>query len=106
MADLWSDLLECLDLRPAPDGERAGFEGRNQQLTYHRVFGGQLLAQFIQGARRTCPDKAVKSLHVLFPREGRSDEPVRYAVDCHHEGRSFATLSIVARQAKGVAATA
>jgi hypothetical protein len=48
--DLWTDLLSCLDLRPVPSGgageEHAGddvaeFEGRNQQLDYHRVFGGR-----------------------------------------------------------------
>jgi acyl-CoA thioesterase II len=54
--DLWTDLLACLDI--ASDTEPGTFEGRNQQLEYHRVFGGQLLAQFIQIARLTCPDKA------------------------------------------------
>ena len=42
------------------------FEGRNQHLDYHRVFGGQLLGQFIRIASATCPDKAVKSQHVVF----------------------------------------
>lgn len=111
MPDLWTDLLSCLDLGgPTPetngdDPAVAVFEGKNQQLTYHRVFGGQMLAQFIRAARLTCPDKAVKSLHTLFPKEGRSDEPVRYEVERHHEGRTFATLSIVARQSRGVVAT-
>jgi acyl-CoA thioesterase II len=105
MADLWSDLLACLDLRRLP-AARSAFEGRNQQLSYHRLFGGQMLAQFAQAASLTCPDKAVKSLHVLFPRAGRSQEPVRYEVDCQHEGRTFATLTIAARQAPGVVATA
>jgi acyl-CoA thioesterase-2 len=110
MPDLWTDLLGCLDLRAEPEanghGSAAVFEGRNQHLTYHRLFGGQLLAQFVRAACLFCPDKAVKSLHVLFPKEGRADEPVRYEVDCHHQGRSFATLSIVARQTQGVVATA
>jgi len=102
MADLWSDLLDCLDLRTLPDG----FEGRNQQLTYHRLFGGQLLAQFVRAAELTCPGKAVKSLHTLFPRAGTSEEPVTYEVSRHHEGGTFATLTILARQSKGVIATA
>src|SRR5205823_130915 len=109
MSDLWSDLLVCLDLQPAANdvaGAPKGFEGRNQRLAYHRVFGGQLLGQFVRAARLTCPDKEVKSVHALFPREGRSDEPIHYEVECQHEGRSFATLAIVARQDKGVAATA
>jgi acyl-CoA thioesterase-2 len=61
--DLWSDLLGCLDLRPAPSKdageERAGhdvtdFEGRHQRLNYHRVIGGQLLGRFI---RIACPGR-------------------------------------------------
>jgi acyl-CoA thioesterase len=47
------------------------FEGANQQLSYHRLFGGQLLGQFIRAACLTCPDKTVKSLHAVFAREGR-----------------------------------
>jgi len=121
MPDLWTDLLACLDLRlhstPPADiagavpsaGDSAGysvFEGPNQQLEYHRIFGGQLLAQFLRAASFTCPDKAVKSVHVLFAREGKSDAPVYYVVQPQHRGRSFATLTIVARQNDDVIATA
>ena len=111
VTDLWSDLLACLELDgpgPAPGGDSgsAHFDGRNQRLTYHRLFGGQLLAQFIRAATAVCPDKSVKSLHALFPRAGGSDEPVRYEVERHHEGRAFATVTITARQQAGVIATA
>ena len=102
MTDLWKDLLACLDLRPTD----AGYEGDNLPLDYHRLFGGQLLAQFVQAARLTCPDKDVKSLHTLFPRAGQADEPVSYEVQRVHEGGTFATLTITARQLKGVLATA
>jgi acyl-CoA thioesterase len=54
------------------------FEGANQQLNYHRLFGGQLLGQFIRAACLTCPDKTVKSLHAVFAQEGRADDPVHY----------------------------
>lgn len=104
MTDLWSDLLACLELRPAE--EDLAFEGANQHLGYHRLFGGQLLAQFVRAASLACPDKAVKSVHALFARAGRPDEPVRYEVTHHHEGSTFATLGIVARQSPGVMATA
>jgi acyl-CoA thioesterase-2 len=102
--DLWTDLLECLDLAPAPSAgasaatASATLEGRNQQLDYHRVFGGQLLGQLIQAARHVCPDKVVKSLHTVFAREGRADQPVTFEVSRHHEGRSFATLTVTGRQ--------
>jgi acyl-CoA thioesterase-2 len=102
--DLWSDLLACLNFDAAPSDTH--FTAHNQQLEYHRVFGGQLLAQFVRAASLSCPDKVVKSLHAVFPREGRADEPVEYEVIRHHEGRSFATLSIVATQSKGPVGTA
>ncbi|WP_194903721.1 acyl-CoA thioesterase [Catenulispora rubra] len=104
MTDLWKDLLGCLDLRETEPG--TCFEGSNQRLTYHRLFGGQLLAQFVRAASLVCPDKTIKSMHALFPREGRSDEPVRYEVERAHDGGTFATLTIRARQQKGIIATA
>ena len=108
--DLWSDLLACLELHehaPAAGSPASTvFQGSNQKLTYHRLFGGQLLAQFIRSAALACPGKAVKSVHVLFPREGSAAEPVRYEVERHQEGRTFATVGITARQEAGAIATA
>ncbi|MEV7886681.1 acyl-CoA thioesterase [Streptomyces sp. NPDC002817] len=103
-SELWDDLLSCLDLRTSPGG--TVYEARNQRLGHHRLFGGQLLAQSVRAARLSCPDKAVKSLHALFPRAGRPEESVRYEVERHHEGATFATLTVVARQTHGVVATA
>ncbi len=81
------------------------FEGDSQQLDYHRVFGGQLLGQFIRAASLACPDKTVKSLHAVFAREGRAAEPVRYQTTRQHEGRSFASLTITAQQPHAVLAS-
>ena len=103
MTVLWKDLLACLELREDAD---ARYVGENLPLDYHRLFGGQLLAQFVQAARLACPDKEIKSLHALFPRAGQADEPVVYDVTRVHEGGTFATLAISARQQKGVLATA
>jgi acyl-CoA thioesterase-2 len=113
MSELWNDLLACLDLQPQTTGRTDTdknattlvFEGPNLHLTYHRLFGGQILGQFVRAAELTCPNKSIKSLHSLFAREGSADETVRYEVTRQHEGRSFATLTIVARQSKGVIAT-
>jgi acyl-CoA thioesterase II len=107
--DLWTDLLGCLDLHRAGDSAGAEdvveFEGVSQELDYHRVFGGQLLAQFIRAAALTCPGKSVKSLHTVFAREGRAAEPVHYRATRQHEGRSFASLTITARQPHAVLAS-
>jgi acyl-CoA thioesterase-2 len=75
-------------------------------LDYHRVFGGQLLGQFIRAASLACPGKTVKSLHAVFGREGRGAEPVRYLSTRQHEGRSFASLTITAHQPHAVLASA
>ena len=109
MLDLWTDLLGCLDLhieheRSEPD-KVTMFEGVSQQLDYHRVFGGQLLGQFIRAASLACPDKTIKSLHAVFAREGRAAEPVRYQATRQHEGRSFSSLTITAQQPHAVLAT-
>ena len=116
MTDLWKDLLTCLDLRPAAPLESADpatsdsavvrYEGDSLPLDYHRLFGGQLLAQFVQAARLTCPDKDLKSLHAAFPRAGRTDEPVTYEAHRVHKGGTFATLTITALQQQKVLATA
>ncbi len=110
MLDLWTDLLGCLDLHRASDsadGEDVlAFDGVSQQLDYHRVFGGQLLGQFIRAASLACPGKTVKSLHAVFAREGRAAEPVRYRSTRQQEGRSFASLTITAHQPHAALASA
>lgn len=107
MTELWTDLVACLDLDEQPPlADTAVFEGRNQKLTYHRVFGGQLLGQFTRAAALSFPDKTVKSLHVVFPREGRADEPIRYRLERAHAGRTFATATAVAEQSGKIIATA
>ncbi|MBS1848042.1 MAG: thioesterase family protein [Actinobacteria bacterium] len=100
-----ADLITCCALRevgePAPSTAPAGSvvcEGDNLDIGYHRIFGGQILAQLIVAAGRAVPDKTVKSLHVLFPREGDAARPLRYRVAVAHTGRTFASLQIVAAQ--------
>src|ERR1700745_1140088 len=94
VAELWDDLLACLDLgEPADTAAEGGdgngdtalnrdtavhgepvFEGKTLPLDYHRLFGGQLLAQFAVAAVSSCRGKSVKSLHAVFPREGTATE--------------------------------
>lgn len=94
------DLLRCLVLVPGADG----LEGANLDIGYHRVFGGQILAQVLCAAAAAAPDKSVKSLHVLFPREGDTARPMQYRVTPLQTGRTFGTLEVVAHQEDRVAA--
>ncbi|MEU6541212.1 acyl-CoA thioesterase domain-containing protein [Streptomyces sp. NPDC047000] len=101
--DLWHDLLGCLDLTAVDEHT---YEGPSQRLEYRRLFGGQLLAQFARAAGRAVPGKELKSLHTQFLREGRTGEAVRYETEVPQQGRTFATVRLVARQQHGVIAVA
>jgi len=89
------DLTACLELREVDDGV---VEGQNLDIGYHRVFGGQILAQVLTAAAEASPDKSVKSLHTLFPREGDTAQPMRYRVAKLQDGRTFGTTEVVATQ--------
>ncbi len=88
-------LLACLELREVEPGV---VEGENLDIGYHRVFGGQILAQVITAAAGASPDKSVKSLTLLFPREGDAAKPMRYRVVQQQDGRTFGTTEVVASQ--------
>jgi len=97
------DLIRCLDLAPVEPGV---VEGQNLDIGYHRVFGGQILAQVISAASGASPDKSVKSLALLFPREGDTSKPMRYRVDKLQDGRTYGTTEVVASQDGKVIAAA
>lgn len=97
------DLVGCLRLAEVEPGV---VEGANLDIGYHRVFGGQILAQMLSAAAAASPDKSVKSLTVLFPREGDTSKPMRYRVDRLQDGRTFGTTEIVASQDGKVIAAA
>jgi acyl-CoA thioesterase-2 len=97
------DLVACLTLTGVGPGV---VEGQNLDIGYHRVFGGQLLAQLVVAAADASSGKSVKSLHVLFSREGDTAQPVRYVVDKVQEGRTFGTTVVRASQGEKVIASA
>lgn len=67
-----------------------------------RVFGGQLVGQALVAASRTVrPGLAVNSLHAYFLAPGDPRRDIAFAVTRTRDGRSFATRSVVARQAGG-----
>ena len=97
------DLIACLTLDEVEPGV---VQGQNLDIGYHRVFGGQILAQVLTAAAEASPDKSVKSLHILFPREGDTSKPMTYRVTKLQDGRTFGTTSIVAEQDGKVISTA
>jgi acyl-CoA thioesterase-2 len=91
----FEDVLACLELQRLGEDR---YTAPNIPMPYHRVFGGQLLAQAIAIAAASAEGKSPKSIHVSFPREGDLAKPVEYRVRRLQQGRSFASLSIEARQ--------
>jgi len=88
-------LVACLDLTEVEPGV---VESENLDIGYHRVFGGQILAQVLTAASQASPEKSVKSLHILFPREGDTAKPMRYRVTKLQDGRTFGTTEVIAEQ--------
>jgi acyl-CoA thioesterase-2 len=91
----FDDVLACLELQRLGEDR---YTAPNIPMPYHRVFGGQLLAQAIAVALASGEGKLLKSIHVSFPREGDLAQPVEYRVQRLQQGRSFASLWIEARQ--------
>ncbi len=97
------DLVGCLQLTEVEPGV---VEGPNLDIGYYRVFGGQILAQMLSAAAAASPEKSVKSLTVLFPREGDTAKPLRYRVERLQDGRTFGTTEVIASQDGKVIAAA
>ncbi|MGA1838387.1 acyl-CoA thioesterase II [Herbiconiux sp. 11R-BC] len=100
MSDPLSGFLATLDL--VDTGARTLediFTGPSQWMPNGRVFGGQVLAQSLVAAVRTVtPDRAPHSLHGYFLRPGDAAQPITFAVDRIHDGRSFSTRRTQAYQ--------
>ncbi|MEM1434602.1 MAG: acyl-CoA thioesterase II [Pseudomonadota bacterium] len=89
-------LLSVLELEPI---EADLFRGQNEFRGMPRLFGGQVLAQALTAAGRTCASEfGIHSLHGYFLRAGDPQRPVLYEVDRIRDGRSFTTRRVVAIQ--------
>lgn len=75
------------------------FRGQNYPAKWGQVFGGQVVAQSLNAARRTVPeDRLLHSMHGYFILTGRLDTPIIYQVDTIRDGKSFTTRRVVAYQ--------
>jgi acyl-CoA thioesterase-2 len=96
-------ILASLELEALDEG---AVTGPSLDLGYYRIFGGQILAQALVAAADASPGKTVKSLHVLFPREGDANAPLRYQVAKLQDGRTFGATQVTATQEGKVIAAA
>ncbi|GAA4422942.1 acyl-CoA thioesterase II [Georgenia halophila] len=74
------------------------FSGTSLPQLTGRIYGGQVLAQSLLAAADTLPDdggnpasRQLHSTHGYFLRPGRVEEPITFAVERLHDGRSFSS---------------
>ncbi|HEY7296441.1 MAG TPA: acyl-CoA thioesterase II [Xanthobacteraceae bacterium] len=91
------ELLSILDLEPL---EVNLFRGRSPQVTWQRVFGGQVVGQALVAACRTVDveRRPPHSLHAYFLLPGDPKIPIVYNVDRIRDGKSFTTRRVIAIQ--------
>jgi len=89
------DLLQILYLEPI---ELNLFRGHSPDVTWQRVFGGQVIGQALMAAYRTVENRFCHSLHAYFIRPGDPKVPILYEVDRARDGRSFTTRRVIAIQ--------
>ncbi len=95
MTDAVENLLQILDLEQL---EVNLFRGHSPDVTWQRVFGGQVIGQALVAAYRTVEDRFCHSLHAYFIRPGDPKIPILYEVDRSRDGRSFTTRRVIAIQ--------
>src|SRR5437667_386603 len=70
------------------------YRGNRQPGGVGRVFGGQVIAQALQAAQASTPERIAHSLHAYFMRPGSEDHAIVFRVDRDFDGRSFATRRV------------
>jgi acyl-CoA thioesterase-2 len=95
MTDAVEDLIQILNLEKI---EENLFRGHSPDVSWQRVFGGQVIGQALVAAYRTVEERVCHSLHAYFIRPGDPKVPIVYEVDRSRDGRSFTTRRVVAIQ--------
>jgi len=90
-----TELVDMLELEVVTPNR---FRAQNLPSARAVVFGGQLLAQSITAAARSTDGMMVKSIHTVFLRSGRPDEPLDIDVVPLHAGRTFGATDVTVRQ--------
>ena len=89
------DLIDLLDLERI---EENMYRGHSPDVSWQRVFGGQVIGQALMAAYRTVDGRHCHSLHAYFIRPGDPKVPIVYEVDRSRDGKSFTTRRVVAIQ--------
>ena len=90
------DLIDLIELQSISETQ---FEGRSETVGSRTVFGGQVLAQALNAARRTVPHERVcHSLHGYFILPGDLEKTIKFKVLKVRDGGSFTTRYVTAEQ--------
>ncbi|WP_299838274.1 acyl-CoA thioesterase II [uncultured Tenacibaculum sp.] len=91
-----TELVNILTLEDQGDNN---FSGISKDIGSPNVFGGQVLAQSLNAAYRTIPErKILHSLHSYFLEPGNLELPIIYNVQTIRDGGSFSTRRVTAHQ--------
>lgn len=91
-----TNLIDLLTLEPL---EKGVFRGKNEDLGFPQVFGGQIIAQALSAAMYvTDIERHLHSCHAYFLRAGDIAFPIIYKTEILREGKSFTAININARQ--------
>lgn len=93
-----STLIDGFQLDDLGDGRYQGHNVGGGAGGQGVVFGGLLLGQTIVAATRAQPGKEVKTVHTIFARAGRPDQPLDVTVDTMHAGRTFGSVTVTVAQ--------
>lgn len=92
----FASLLKVLDLQQI---DKNRFKGFNMPTAWHRVYGGQVIAQALLAAHTTVSeDFKVHSQHAYFLRPGQVDVDIYFDVEIVRDGRSFCSRRVTALQ--------
>ncbi len=97
MSSALQALLDTLNLEQL---EVNLFQGRSPQVTWQRVFGGQVIGQALVAACRTVDvaERPPHSMHAYFLLPGDPKVPIIYDVERVRDGKSFTTRRVKAIQ--------
>ncbi len=80
-------------------GDGEVFSGPANGPVGKRAYGGHLAGQALAAACRTVTeDRVPTAVHVQFLRGGDAGEPLRYEVECLHDGRGSSSRRVLGRQ--------
>ena len=89
-------LIALIDVEPL---EIDLFRGQSTDAGWHRVYGGQVVAQALMAASKTVDGgRFAHSCHAYFLRPGDPKAPIVYRVERDRDGQSFSSRRVIAVQ--------